>query len=1442
MTIQQTWAKFEADKSQLSGNYNAAIEKLESDYINTKDALNSKAKSVLYEAEQIHQDIMKLDHTLSSADKYYVKTKKKKEEMLMGVKSDKHNSDTDYFESLKTIREQYRILTDKYSTDILPSILNGINFTFSSKRKMDYEELIVLKNTVESLIYEINKTMPEITQDTVTEMDSIFIQGKKQLGERSIIADRHLAHQYQMDTETLAELICEQLDEILPDNVLMVLSEIAAYNKSNQCKINNNRKEGISHNIIGFLDYPLDLYVQSPILSSLIKDKCSSILVNNNILRFPFVCPETTLLNLMIKNDNSNSSEILNYMQSVMLSFLSKTEITKLSYSVFDPENRGNSISAFFELRKKLPELFDNKIFVSTEDINQKICNLNEFIDQTIQNRLTTKFETIYDYEKENNDYQALTQLLLFFNFPKGFDESSLSELRNVLRNGYKCGIYTLIYFDTKEHTNDYNNIEEVMRLIEEMCILITHTADGFYYSGLDFSYQPLPQKHEIQSFFDKYLLLYEGVKNKGIAFPAAIRKLLDAKTSEEVNDQIKAITDMMHIYEKSCTTIPSIDAIFPNSFIIGTAEYPMDIFLDSFGYESIRKCFALRSADIVNMSIAELPLTCDLSNRFNLFLSCRDSNSKQVLSFTHHIVWRFLSEIPVSMLNVCIIDCELRGNNAIPFLDFKKRVPDIFDKQILTSQDEISEKLNKLNQRIDELIQDKFGNKFDDILEYNNKTPKRAEIMTLLMIYDFPKGFDSRSIDLLLNIMKNGGRCGIYTIIDYNPNIQFSRYESIEDYLSEIIKYSTQIDYQDGSYKLLPFNLTIKIHPMSISDSERFIDEYHKQNNLLKTQGYAFSDILSPNLFSNVASAKLTIPIGVGDGDSIVNIVFGEGSSHHCMIAGATGSGKSTLLHTLIMSGMLHHSPDELHLYLMDFKSGTEFKIYESVRLPHIQLLALDAMQEFGESILEDLVHEMGRRSEQFKESGQTSLSGYTKNTGKPMPRILVIMDEFQILYNDSTNRKVAMHCAELTKRIVTEGRAFGIHLLMATQTTKAFVDLTLSHGTIEQMRIRIGLKCGEDDARYLFSDRNDDKALQMMKGSIGTAVMNLEYMESDNIGLRAAYCDDESQAMYLDMIAKEYNHIPSKLQIFEGRRTENLIDYFKENKLGINDSVPVQIPLGSLIKVAPPLVISVDRRRKHNLLICGANDRMSENITNSYMLSALMNTGSQVYCIDGEYMVGDSLSEDIYRVYKKFGNRFTLASERGQIVKIIKEVYSILSERKKKNENQQIFIFIKSLQFLDIVKKMFADEYIDESEFADDSITSSETDLGNDPTGFGFLTDIEQDSMSISAKLQKLIDDGSGFGILLIVSCAEYQVVKETMFYGSQILPKFPERIIFSLNDSDADNLIDGVSVSNLRENTVYFTDGIKNTFQLKPYIMPPVPELDQFVTSLLGGDVYE
>lgn len=190
----------------------------------------------------------------------------------------------------------------------------------------------------------------------------------------------------------------------------------------------------------------------------------------------------------------------------------------------------------------------------------------------------------------------------------------------------------------------------------------------------------------------------------------------------------------------------------------------------------------------------------------------------------------------------------------------------------------------------------------------------------------------------------------------------------------------------------------------------------------------------------------------------------------------------------------MLHYSPDQLHLYMMDFKGGTEFKIYESERLPHIQLLALDAMQEFGESILQNLIEEMENRSNAFKNAGgYTKIEDYVRGTGNPMPRILVIMDEFQILFDDSTNRKVAMRSANHAKRIVTEGRAYGVHLLMAKFPER--IIFSLNDNDADNLVENVSVTGLRDNTVY-FTDGVKDT--YQMKPYIAPTAMELEHFLS--------------------------------------------------------------------------------------------------------------------------------------------------------------------------------------------------------------------------------------------------------------------------------------------------------------------------------------------------------
>ena len=136
--------------------------------------------------------------------------------------------------------------------------------------------------------------------------------------------------------------------------------------------------------------------------------------------------------------------------------------------------------------------------------------------------------------------------------------------------------------------------------------------------------------------------------------------------------------------------------------------------------------------------------------------------------------------------------------NSTKPFSDLRKALPELFN--VITSQDKVYEMLQEINTQIDDFTQNKLGARYENILEYNQNTPKRSEAVTLLLFYDFPKGMDARSVDLLISIIRNGSKCGIYTIICHNPEAQFSRYESIDDRLEQIAKCRISVECEDGN------------------------------------------------------------------------------------------------------------------------------------------------------------------------------------------------------------------------------------------------------------------------------------------------------------------------------------------------------------------------------------------------------------------------------------------------------------------------------------------------------------------------------------------------------------------------------------------------------------------------------------------------------------------
>ncbi|MEI7616575.1 MAG: FtsK/SpoIIIE domain-containing protein, partial [Actinomycetota bacterium] len=598
-------------------------------------------------------------------------------------------------------------------------------------------------------------------------------------------------------------------------------------------------------------------------------------------------------------------------------------------------------------------------------------------------------------------------------------------------------------------------------------------------------------------------------------------------------------------------------------------------------------------------------------------------------------------------------------------------------------------------------------------------------------------------------------------------------------------------------------------------------LNKYRQKVQIARKQSIPLESLLAGNpWFSRKADDIFTIPIGKGSGGKALELYFGKGSSHHGLIAGVTGSGKSTLLHTIIMCSMIFYSPDEVSLYLMDFKSGTEFKVYDTKKLPHIKLLAIDAKQEFGESILEELIMEMERRSQLFKENGeQKNLHGYRQYTKNKMPRIIVIMDEFQTLYNEASNRKVALHCADLTEKLVREGRAYGIHLIVATQTLKAFgLQLSIQSSTLEQMRVRIGLKCGEADAEALFSENSRD-ALEKMRGDIGAAVFNPEYTEMSNEAFRIAYCDKESQTWLLDELQKKAETFYlEKTRVFEGSRVPSL-EEMEENEDLFNGLIngKISIWLGEPIKIGGPVCVIIDNKKRSNLLIVGGEEDMALRIIGLYLISvykfiskeeiinqskAINKREPAIFYMDGSIITNNSISPFIGSILKRFGESAQIAQSRDEFIPVIDKLYDIFVARRLGDASKTSFITVifNGIQWMDVLKTILTrgplNQFFSKTETEDHNSEindfSHKENIDNEADEvFDFLDDYgksldsgykHKDKLHPYDKLKELFESGYTYGINFVIWSNDYNTIREYLYDFNKL---FSHRILFSLND---------------------------------------------------------
>ena len=538
-----------------------------------------------------------------------------------------------------------------------------------------------------------------------------------------------------------------------------------------------------------------------------------------------------------------------------------------------------------------------------------------------------------------------------------------------------------------------------------------------------------------------------------------------------------------------------------------------------------------------------------------------------------------------------------------------------IISTRIWCDPKRIKEQLNLLIAQIEHVNQDCLRNEFDNIVEYNRHVGKNAEPLQALFVADFPRHFDKESCAMLEKIVSSGPKCGIYSFIaglaEDVDNCEFNIKEIPAN--TQVMLFSQEsLQYQYGSKVYL-------VDPIILPEREKQPDIFKTLVNGIKTSDriIIYFDEISGNLtnhpekwFKFDDSNGIDVPIGLEGASRTVQIHLGGEriTQHHALISGTIGSGKSTLLHTIIMSLLLRYSPEDVQIYLLDFKRGVEFKVYAESKLRNFRVISLDTEPEFGLAVLRYLEEEQAERAQEFHDKGCENIEKYNElaesdpyNQVRKIPRIVLIIDEFHEMFiGKGSEDSIAQECERLLEQIVRQGRALGIHVILASQTLPD--NLEKIYG---QVMNRIALQSTVSSAQHILD--SDNEALEsLVNVDPGKGVFNDGGGNRDaNHPFRVAYFDSEQQRELLNRISEQQNHnieegLLDEAEFEKPRLLLSSIQDDYENPLNrfVNSGIlPERLDygcplfLGEEIAMFNSFSMRLTPRRRQNLLILGSD-----------------------------------------------------------------------------------------------------------------------------------------------------------------------------------------------------------------------------------------------------------
>jgi DNA segregation ATPase FtsK/SpoIIIE, S-DNA-T family len=803
------------------------------------------------------------------------------------------------------------------------------------------------------------------------------------------------------------------------------------------------------------------------------------------------------------------------------------------------------------------------------------------------------------------------------------------------------------------------------------------------------------------------------------------------------------------------------------------------------------------------------LPLLLAHPQQGSLLIETDKFGDGDALAAMNNLILRLLATAPPGRVEFTIFDPVGLGQNFATLMHLADYEAGAAGSRIWTQTAQFEEKLAELNERMEKIIQMYLRNEYATIAEYNAQAGSTAEKYHVLVVASFPVNFSDVAARRLRNIAASGARCGVFTLVHWDHR-NAPPQEFVPD---ELRKNSVCLVRGENSFEIANWRPAGVKLILDAPPSAEFATEFlHRVGDLGKNANRVevpFESVAPSDaeMWSEETREVLRVPIGRSGATKFQYLEIGKGTRQHALIAGKTGSGKSTLFHVIITNLALRCSPEEVEFYLVDFKKGVEFKCYGNRRLPHARVVAVESDREFGLSVLQRVDDELRRRGDLFRKVGAQDLSGYKRNGGTEIvPRTLLMIDEFQEFFTEED--RVSQGAAVLLDRIVRQGRAFGIHVILGSQTLGG--AYTLARATIGQMVIRIALQCNEADA-YLIMDQ-DNPAPRLLsrpgEGIYNDAAGAIE----GNAPFQAVWLSDKTRDDYLAKIraCADVKNYPGPI-VFEGNAPadvrENLLLQSVLEKPSSEIPTPPRVWLGAPNSIKGPTEVVFQRQSGSNLLIVGQSEERTATIL-SVSLVALAaqfpkNT-AKFFVLDGT-PPGLPQREVLEQIFKSIPQEI-IQGNNGNVAELMTSLAETLKQRaENETSGAEIFVLVQGLQNLKKLRQ--------EDEF---SFSSG----GDAPNPAAIFTN--------------LITEGPARGIHIIAACDTFNNVGR--FVGRKTLAEFEARVLFQMSAADSASLIDAPNASTLGlHRAILFNERESLLETFRPYAPPNSGWLEDVVKIL-------